>query len=493
MQRFIACALFVLFSLPGISRAAPGDILFSDDFESAGPGCASLAANWSTTSTARSGTGTQTASSGVCSMFTNAGEVFVTSGSLDLSSVTGAQLTAWVRKGADAFSEDPDNSVESLELQARTSSGSWVTLQSFSAPGLPDGAVTNVAISLPAWALHASGAIRFHQLGGSGSSWDYWHIDDVLVTETGTPPATGELSANGCEDFEDGLAAWIRSSSSRSGISSATAGSPSQSLYLRHDAVTVTSVPVAGGNVETLSAWIRRGSDSFSENPEGSENLIVSYLNDSGVWVTLETFTGSGAQGQVFNRTWALPAAARHGGLQIRFEHAGGSGSDFDYWHVDDVCLTSAMPDLSAQKSVTVESDPLSGADPMAIPGAWLRYSIEVTNSGAGSVDDGSMTIADDIDPQTTLFTGDLDGSGSPVIFADGTGADTSGLSLPFTSLSSASDGITFLNASGMAITPGGGFDPAVRSIRLDFDGAFNGATGSATPTFTITYRVRLD
>ncbi len=489
-------AVFFLVSLclrAGSVHAAPGDILFSDDFENGGAGCASLLANWTTTSTGRSGTSTQTAGGGVCSMYTNAGEVFVTGPNLDLSGVTGARLTAWVRKGADSFSEDPDSTIENLDLQARSSGGSWTTLQSFSATGLADGAVTNVLIDLPAWALHGASAIRFHQLGGSGPGWDYWHVDDVTLTETGTPPPTGELGPNSCDDFESGLAAWSLSNATRAGTSGATSNSPGNSLFLRHNAVTVTSVPVAANNVETLSAWIRRGADTFSENPDGSENLVVSYLNDTGGWVTLESFTGSGTQGQIFNRTWTLPANARHGGLQIRFQQTSGSGSDFDYWHVDDVCLASALPDLSATKSVSVETDPLSSSDPMAIPGAWLLYSIEVTNSGSGSVDDGSMTIADDIDPQTTLFTGDLDGSGSPVIFTDGTGADASGLSLSFTSLASTSDGITFLNAAGTPIVPSGAFDPAVRTIRLEFDGVFNAAAGSATPDFTVTYRVQLD
>jgi MSHA biogenesis protein MshQ len=446
MRHLLALFICVLLHTPGFSSAAPGDILFSDDFETGGAGCASLSGNWTTTSTARSGTSTQTANSGTCSMFTNAGEVFVSSTSIDLSAVTGTRLTAWVRKGADSFSEDPDTDIESLELQARTSGGGWATLQTFSATGLADGAGTSVLTDLPAWALHSTSAFRFHQLGGSGATWDYWHVDDFILTETGMAPPSGELSANGCDDFESGLAAWSLSNTIRAGISGATSQSPSNALYTRHGAVTVTSVPVAAGNVETLSAWIRRGADTFSEDPDGGENLVVSYLDDAGGWVALETFTGSGTQGEVFNRTWSLPANARHGGLQIRFEQTGGSGSDFDYWHIDDVCLASAMPDLSATKSVSVEADPMGNAAPMAIPGAWMRYSIEVTNTGAGSVDDATMSISDDIDPQTTLFTGDLDGAGSPVIFTDGSGADTSGLSLPFSGLASASDAITFLD-----------------------------------------------
>lgn len=42
-----------------------------------------------------------------------------------------------------------------------------------------------------------------------------------------------------------------------------------------------------------LSLWIRRGSDAFSEDPNGSENLVVEYLDDNGTWIALETFSGT--------------------------------------------------------------------------------------------------------------------------------------------------------------------------------------------------------
>ena len=42
-----------------------------------------------------------------------------------------------------------------------------------------------------------------------------------------------------------------------------------------------------------LSLWIRRDSDAFSEDPDGSENLVVEYLDDTGTWTALETFSGT--------------------------------------------------------------------------------------------------------------------------------------------------------------------------------------------------------
>ena len=479
--------------LGAVASAAPGDILLSDDFEAEGAGCGTLAPNWTTTSTAFSGTSTQTSNSPSCALFTRWGPVAVTGPTFDLSSAAGASLTAWVRKGADAFSEDPDG-VEDLLLEAVNTSGNWIVLQSFGASTLADGAVTSVSLELPVWALHANSQIRWRQLGGSGPDFDYWHVDDVVLTEVATPPPPPDLTANSCDDFEDGAGNWLGFGAGSFGTNADTSASPTQSLFTRHGAVTVDSVPLNAPNVTSLSAWIRRGSDAFSENPEGGENLIVSYLNSSNAWIALETFFGGGAQGQIFTRNWALPTDARHTGLQIRFQQTGGSGSDFDYWHIDDVCLTSVDPNLSATKTVSVEDDFAgSGGDPMSIPGAWLNYSITVTNTGAGTVDAGSVIIRDEIDPSMVFFSGDFDGTGSPIDFIDGAGANASGLTLPFGGLSDAGDGVTFLDAGGSPIIPTGGFDPAVRALELSFTGSLAGASGGATPQFEIRFRTRLD
>lgn len=479
--------------LGGVASAAPGDTLLSDDFETAGAGCGTLAPNWATSSTAFSGTGTQTSNSPSCALFTRWGAVAVTGPVIDLSSAAGASLTAWVRKGADAFSEDPDGA-EDLLLEAISEGGTWAPLQSFGASTLADGAIANVALDLPAWALHANAQIRWRQLGGSGTDFDYWHIDDVVLTEIATAPPPPDLTANSCDDFEDGAGNWFGFGAGSFGTNADTSASPTQSLFTRHGAVTVDSVPLNAPNVSNLSVWIRRGSDAFSENPEGGENLIVSYLNSSNAWIALETFGGGGAQGQIFIRNWTLPADARHTGLQIRFQQTGGSGSDFDYWHIDDVCLVSDDPNLSATKTVSVEDDFAgSGGDPMSIPGAWLNYTISVTNTGAGTVDAGSVIIRDEIDPSMVFFSGDFDGAGSPIDFVDGTGANASGLTLPFGGLSDGGDGVTFLDAGGAPIIPTGGFDPAVRSLELSFAGSLAGASGGATPQFEIRFRTRLD
>ena len=488
-----------LLGLATTSWAAPGDILFQDDFDS-GAGCSTLAPNWTTTSTNLGGISTQASNSGNCSMFTRGNVVSNTSIAIDLSGVTGADLDVWIRIGADAFSEDPDPG-EDLVVEYLGIGGLWSTLETFAGSSAL-GSIFTRTYAIPANGLHAGFQIRFSQTGGSGGppdnggiGWDYYHIDDVVLTETGTPPPVGSnLGAGQCDDFESGFDNWQTSSPTRSAINGDTFNSASNSLFLRHNAVTTSANQFSSLGVSTFDVWIRRGSDAFSENPEGGENLVVEYFNNVGSWVTLETFSGGGTQGQIFNRSYSLPDAGRHAFFSVRFRLLSGSGSDFDYWHVDDVCFPEGTPNLSVVKNAVPESDPVNGtSNPFSIPGGWTVYSVQVSNSDIGLHDNNTLIIEDELDPNTTFFAGDFDGSGSPIRFIDGSGANASGLSLPFTSLADAADGVEFLDAGGTPITPLAGFDPSVRRIRISFPGQLLGSTDTGNPTFTLEYRVRID
>ncbi|MHA7899475.1 MAG: hypothetical protein ACX94B_06380 [Henriciella sp.] len=493
----IACALG---ALPAM--AAPGDILLSDDFEDEFGGCDSLSPLWTVSDTNLAGTGTQTSNSGPCSAFTRGDVVTITGPVIDLSSAVGATLTAWLRQGLDTFSEDVDDG-EDFVFEYLDAGSNWIAIETLLGAGT-NGEITNVSLDLPAGAFHSGFQLRFRQTAGSGGppanggiGWDYWHIDDVQLIETGTPPPADLPSGIGvglCERFEDGIGNWTRSNGGRAGINGDTFQSPSNSLYLRHNTVTVTSSAFDAAELGDVEVWVRRGSDDFSENPEAGENLSLQYLNTASTWVTLETFLGDGTPGEIFDRTYTMPSDAIHANFQVRFSFSSGSGNGFDYWHVDDVCFTRANPDFVVNKSVTIEQDPINGtSNPLGIPGAWAIYAIEVTNTGRGSADAGTIAIGDDIDTQTSLFTGDFDGFGSPFEFEDGTGANASGLSLNFGSLSDASDGVTFLNSGGASITPNGSFDPSVGAFQLQFDGPMNGAVGGVNPTFTIRYRVQVE
>lgn len=489
----VALMMAFILMMPKNSVAQTSTVVFSDDFDS-GAGCGTLSPNWTTDDATRAGINTDTANSGNCSLFTRHGVVTVTSSTVDLSGASFATLEAWVRKGDDSFSENPDTN-EDLVLEYRDAGGTWIALQTFSATAIANGGITTVTTTLPVAALHAAFQMRWRQTGGSGSDFDYWHVDDVVLTEnTGLPPAPTVLNANGCEDFENGFGNFTTTDTTRSGIGSQTANSPGNSLFLRHNTVTVTSIAINTPTLNEITIWVRRGSDSFSENPEGAENLVLEYFNSSGNWIALETFTGAGTQGQIFNRTYTATADMRHANFRFRITQTSGSGSDFDYWHVDDLCFSSAPPNIGVDKTSVIVSDPVNGTtNPKALPGAIIRYTLTVENTGLGVPDGGSVVVTDELPADTTMFVGNLGGGGSPFIFTDGTGSDATSLSIDFASLGSASDGVIFLDASSSNITPVIDFDGAVRSFAIRMTGTMNGTTGGGTPAFTIQYDVRLN
>jgi len=487
-QRWIlqlpAC-LAALLVLPVAGLAAPGDILFSDNFNDV------PLAPWTTTDATRSGilNGPQVRNSPPRGAFTRHGVVSVTSPAFS-AAVPAARLEIWVRRGSDSFSEDTDPT-DNLALEYQRADFSWGTLNTYLGSGT-NGQIYNDSYLLPADALHGALALRLRQTNGSGVDFDYWHFDDVVVTEIAVPPP---LAVGTCDDFETGQANWtVNPTTGFAGISSATSSSPVNSLYLNGGVVNVDSVVVDTSAVwfSDLTVWIRRGSDAFSEYPDPGENLVIEYLNDVGVWVGLETFTGGGLEGAIFTRAYDLPAGGRHANFQLRFRMTGGSGAPWDFWHVDDVCFEqNIVPSLLVSKIAQTISDPVNGGtNPKAIPGAIVEYTLGVSNQGLGSVDADSMVITDPLPADTALFV-DIS-VGDPIVFIDGT--TPSGLTYTY-----ATD-VTFSSQVGGGppynhppSPDGQGFDPAITGYRINLGGAMNPTVGSNTPSFNIRLQVRIE
>ncbi len=487
----LTALIFLLLS--NMAIAAPGDIHFSDNFERT-----KLAPNWTTNVSAHSGISSQTANSPTRSLFTRHLPVTVTSRVINLSGLPGAELSFWVRRGDDAFSEDPDNG-EDFVIEFLDSVGTWVGIASYLGNGTP-GEIYNYTGQLPFSALHANFQLRARQINGTnnnGGPWDYWHVDDVVITETAVtrPP----LTLGSCDYFEGGLSNWtITSSGGDAGISTTTFQSPSSSMFTNGGRVTVTSNAMDTNTTQFsgVSMWIRRGADWFSEDPDWGENLVVEYLDNTLNWVVLETFSGLGDPGQEFVRNYTLPASARHTAFQLRFRQLGGDSPTWrtwDFWHIDDVCIegTVPFPVFVVQKSVTLEDDPVNISNPKAIPLSNSVYRIRVVNTGIGSPDNNTLLISDDISTGIQLFTGNFSG-GAPFSFNDGTGADASGVSCNFVSLADTSDCVTFLDAASNPIIPNGAYDDAVKAIEFRPSGIMNASTGANTPYFDLAFRVRV-
>jgi len=476
-------ALLVLLASPAVVIAAPGDILFSDDFNDA------TLAPWTTSDASRSGilTGAQVASSGSAA-YTRNDAVAVTSPSF-FAAVPAARLDIWIRRGSDAFSEEPDAN-EDFYVEYQRADSSWGVLGTYLGSGT-SGQIYTDSFALPADALHGTLAIRARQITGSGFDWDYWHFDDVVVTEVAIPPP---VAVGSCDDFESGLSNWtVNQTTGLAGISDDTSSSPSNSLFLNGGIVDVESIVIDTSDVwfSDLTVWVRRGSDAFSEDPDVGENLVVEYLDDLGTWVALETFRGNGGPGQTFARTYNLPAGGRHTSFQLRFRMTGGSGAPDDFWHVDDVCFDqtiTAIPLVS--KIAQTISDPVSGgANPKAIPGAIVRYTLGVSNQGLGAIDAGTLVITDPLPADVALFV-DTSG-GDPIVFING--PVLSGLSYSY-----ATD-VTYSSQVGggppynhIPAPDADGYDPAITGYRINPGGSMNPTVGTSVPSFNIRLQVRV-
>jgi MSHA biogenesis protein MshQ len=143
------------------------------------------------------------------------------------------------------------------------------------------------------------------------------------------------------DNLNGNLNSWtVSASGGDASIDNATANG-GRSLRLRWDTVEINTDPISAAVPGAeLSLWIRRGDDSFSEDPDTDEDLVLEYRTASGSWVGIDTFAGDGTPGEILTPTYTLPAGALHANLSIRLTLTQGSGSDDDYWHVDDVRVT---------------------------------------------------------------------------------------------------------------------------------------------------------
>jgi len=172
-------------------HAAPGDILFEDDFETG-----TLVGKWTINNSGGgdAAVSTNTNVSGSRSMYTRWDEVVVTS-IVTSTAVPGAEISLYIRRGLDALqpdSEDPDSG-EDLVLEYLDNNNAWIILETFLGSGTK-GEILNRTYQLPAEGLHAAFQLRIRQTNGNGATgngfgdgtvgYDYWHVDDVTVTET---------------------------------------------------------------------------------------------------------------------------------------------------------------------------------------------------------------------------------------------------------------------------------------------------------------------
>ena len=144
-------------------------------------------------------------------------------------------------------------------------------------------------------------------------------------------------------------------------------------------------------------------------------------------------------------------------------------------------------PELVVAKEVVTVADPYNvTVAPKAIPGAEILYTVSVSNQGAGTVDNNTFAVTDNIPTDACMLVQDAAGPGSgPVVFQDGIPA--SGLSYSFVSLGSTTDDLEFSDDGGLSFnytpTPNAsGCDVAITHIQINPTGIFAADTGGGSP-----------
>jgi PKD repeat protein len=157
---------------------------------------------------ASAGVDDATSNSGSQSAYHHGGEGAIATGDLDASGATAVEVSYWVQKGDESFSENPDaNTGEDLVVEYLDDQGNWVEVDRVE-DSIANGAETTGTVTFTdSGALHDGLQIRFRQEGASIASGDFWHVDDVSVTAinggsqqttltgetaTFTPPTSGD-------------------------------------------------------------------------------------------------------------------------------------------------------------------------------------------------------------------------------------------------------------------------------------------------------------
>jgi len=306
------------------------------------------------------------------------------------------------------------------------------------------------------------------------------------------------------------------------------------SALLSAGMTSATSVYSSGGDLVLLSAEVFSVTNTpvadlrmnkshvgdFIAGANGTYTLSVTNLGPSDhtgtlsvvdtlpAGLTFSSATGSGwscgAAGQTVTctSTTALPAGGTSSDITLTVAVAAGAaatvtnaatvtGALFDNIAANNSAsdpTTVRQPvDLIVVKSVTTLSDPFNGgANPKAVPGATIQYTILVSNQGAGTTDPGTLRIDDTLPAQLSLFVGN--GTASPVTLVDG--SPTSTLSLTWGGFADLGDDVDFDDGTGTFtyVPTAGTFDPLVRAIRIHPTGSMAGAGGGGNPSFELRF-----
>ena len=358
------CVLFLLL-LPGLTWARVD--LFSDDFERSSLNGGTHTYTVTPIATyGKAAISTQTANSGSRSMYICCDETYVTSEVIDLSGVNYAEISLWLRQGDDSFSEVPSLG-DDLSIEVLLSNNTWQQIVLWEGSTATGGTIYNANIKIPEAAYHSGFRFRFYQWDGSGTSLtnrDFWHIDDLKVTDFQVGTTRYPIFYDG---FERDLLLTPQAPSVvpnwninridgnfTSEISNHTAVAGSKSMYTccGERYTTTRDIDLSGQTFVEMEFWIRYGDDNFSgteflelgnydsEDPSAAELYVQIYRAD-GVWETIAFHDPAASNsGEAYWYKGRVPDNAIHSAFKLRFYQADGSISSlnrYDFYHIDEV------------------------------------------------------------------------------------------------------------------------------------------------------------
>ena len=236
---------------------------------------------------------------------------------------------------------------------------------------------------------------------------------------------------------------------------------------------------------------------SYYEDVDGSNSLTAadSLLTDSDGDGDPDTRTLAPDESVTILIAYDIPGGASPGDTATIETAAAADAQPLAIAIVTDTITLLPRPELSVTKTLSVIRDPVNvTTDPKAIPGSEVRYSIVVSNQGAGTVDDDTIVVSDMLPPNTCAVVLDAVGPGSgPVEFVDG--IPSSDLSYSFVSLASTTDDLAFSDDGGLTydyvpVANASGCDPVISNMQIKPKGTFAANTGAGSPSAEFSFRI---
>jgi type VI secretion system secreted protein VgrG len=338
------------------------------------------------------------------------------------------------------------------------------------------------------------------------------------ITNTGTTTITGDLglspgssitglgslTLNGTLHQTDSVAANAQSAASAavsaiasqsctqdlSGLDLGTVGSLVPGVYCFAAAATLSGTLTLNGSgvylFKIASTLTTAAASSIALSNGADSNNVFWQVGTSATLGTTTAFAGT----LIADHDITLNNGASVSGRLF----ARGLSADGAITLITNTLSLPPTPIITIAKSTLAYSDPINATtNPKAIPGAIISYLLQVSNSGAGTVDNASTVIIDPIPSHTALFVNDMTAGSGPVLFTQG--ANSSGLTYTYLALGNSSDDVDFSNDNGVSWgyipLPGvDGCDPLVTHLRVNPKGMFIGNATSPNPGFSLNFRV---